>query len=69
MQNVDSVMERQCQKRNDQKNEALIAIVKEEMHSGLTRGLSALQEGTMRTIRDCVRENLTQHLSDISGVR
>ncbi|XP_033219302.1 enhancer of mRNA-decapping protein 4 isoform X2 [Belonocnema kinseyi] len=69
LQNVDTVVERQCQKRNDQKSEALVAIVKEEIHTGLTRGLSVLQEGMLRTVRDSVRENLTHHLSDISGAR
>ncbi|XP_051158885.1 enhancer of mRNA-decapping protein 4 isoform X2 [Leptopilina boulardi] len=69
LQNVDTVVEKQCQKRYDQKSETLVSVVKDEMHAALTRGLSVLQEGTLRTIRESMRENLTHHFSDISGVR
>lgn len=66
---MDTVVEKQCQKRYDQKSETLVSVVKDEMHAALTRGLSVLQEGTLRTIRESMRENLTHHFSDISGVR
>lgn len=62
-------MEKQYKKRNDQQSEALALLVREELQNELTRGLSAIQEGTIRTIRETVRENLSQQLNEMTAAR
>ena len=62
-------MEKQYQKQNKQQSEALAKIVREELQSEFSRGLSAIQENTIRSVHDSVKENFTQHMSNISGIR
>ncbi|XP_031786817.1 enhancer of mRNA-decapping protein 4 [Nasonia vitripennis] len=69
LQNVDSIMDKQYQRQNKQQSEALANAVREEMQNEFSRGLSMMQENTIRSVRDSVRENFTQHMSDISGIR
>jgi hypothetical protein len=69
LQNVDSIMDKQYQKQNKQQSEALATAVREEMQTEFSSGMSVMQESTVRSVRDAVRENFTQHMSDISGIR
>ncbi|KAJ8686594.1 hypothetical protein QAD02_022388 [Eretmocerus hayati] len=69
LQNVDSMMDKQYQKQNKLQSDTLTKVIREEMQNEFTRGLSAMQENTIRSVRDSVRENFTQHMSDISGIR
>lgn len=69
LQNVDSIMDKQYQRQNKLQSEALANAVREEMQNEFTRGLTAIQENTVRSVRESVRENFTQHMSDISGIR
>ena len=39
------------------------------MQAEFSRGLTLLQENTLRTMRDSIKESFSQHFSDISGVR
>lgn len=69
LQNVDAIVDKQYQQRNEQQSEALSALVREELQIELNRGLNALQEGTIRTIRDSIRDNLNQQLTEITNAR
>lgn len=69
LQNVDSIMDKQSQRHNKEQSEALASAVREEMQNEFCKGLSMIQENTVRSVRDCVRENFTQHMSEISGIR
>ncbi|CAK9806176.1 Enhancer of mRNA-decapping protein 4 [Anthophora quadrimaculata] len=69
LQNVDVIAEKQYQQRNKLQSEALSALVREELQTELNRGLNTLQEGTIRTIRDSIRDNLNQQLTEITNAR
>ncbi|PBC26926.1 enhancer of mRNA-decapping protein 4 [Apis cerana] len=69
LQNVDAIADKQYQQRNEQQSEALSALVREELQTELNRGLIILQEGTIRTIRDSIRDNLNQQLTEITNAR
>ena len=69
LQNVDSIMDKQYQRQNKQQSEALAAAVREEMQCEFSKGMTQIQENTIRSIRDSVKDNFTQHMSDISGIR
>ncbi|XP_058807631.1 enhancer of mRNA-decapping protein 4 [Phymastichus coffea] len=69
LQNVDSIMDKQYQRQSKTQSEALASVVREELQSEFCKGLSMMQENTVRSVRDCVRENFTQHMSEISGIR
>lgn len=69
IQNVDSITSKHYQKLNEQQSESLVSGVREQMQSEFARGLSVLQESTLRIIRDSIRESFTQHFTDISGAR
>lgn len=69
IQNVDAVADKQRQRRNEQQSEALAATVRQELQNELTKGIRGIQEGTTRVVRDTIRENLSQHLTEISGAR
>lgn len=62
-------MDKQYQRQNKLQSEALSTAVREEMQNEFTRGLAAIQENTIRSVRESVKENFTQHMSDISGIR
>lgn len=47
----------------------LSTLVREEMQTKLNRVLTTIQDGTIRTIRDSIRENLNQQLTEISNAR
>lgn len=69
LQNVYTLADKQYQERNEQQSEALSALVRDELQTELSKGLSELQEGTIRTIRDAIRENLNQQFTEISNAR
>lgn len=69
LQNVEVIANKQYQQRNEKQSEALSALVREELHTELNRGLDALHDGTIRTIRDAIRDNLNQQLTEISNAR
>ncbi|XP_046413774.1 enhancer of mRNA-decapping protein 4 [Neodiprion fabricii] len=69
IQNIDSMADKQRQRRNEQQSEALAATVRQELQNELSKGLRVMQEGTTRVVRDTIRENLSQHLTEISGAR
>ena len=69
LQNIDTITEKQYQQRNERQSEALSALVREELQTELNKGLTTLQEGTLRTIRDSVRDNLNQQLTEITNAR
>ncbi|XP_048508923.1 enhancer of mRNA-decapping protein 4 isoform X4 [Athalia rosae] len=69
IQNVDAVADKQRQRRNEQQSEALAATVRQELQNELTKGVRVIQEGTTRVVRDTIRENFSQHLTEISGAR
>lgn len=66
---MDAIADKQYQQRNEQQSEALSALVREELQTELNRGLIILQEGTIRTIRDSIRDNLNQQLTEITNAR
>ncbi|XP_032678141.1 enhancer of mRNA-decapping protein 4 [Odontomachus brunneus] len=69
LQSIDAIIDKQCQRRNEQLSEALSTLVREELQTELNRNFRTMQDGTIRAIRDSIRENLSQQLSDISSVR
>lgn len=62
-------MDKQYEKQNKQQSEVLTKTVQEEVRTEFLRGLSMIQENTIRIVRDSLKENFTQHMSDISGIR
>lgn len=66
---MDAIVDKQCQRRNEQLSEALSALVREELQTEMSRGLRTMQDGTIRVIRDSIRENLSQQLTEISSAR
>ncbi|XP_066583483.1 enhancer of mRNA-decapping protein 4 [Prorops nasuta] len=69
LQNVEAVTEKQNQRRHEQQSEALANLIRQELQSELTRGLNLMQEGTIRTVRDSIRDNLSQQLTEITTAR
>ncbi|XP_076280591.1 enhancer of mRNA-decapping protein 4 homolog Ge-1 isoform X1 [Lasioglossum baleicum] len=69
LQKVETIGEKQYQQRNEQQSEALAGLVREELQTELNRGLSNLQEGTLRTIRESMRDNLNHQLIEITNAR
>lgn len=69
LQNVDAITDKQYQQRNEQQSGALSALVREELQTELSRGLTTLQEETIRTIRESIRDNLNQQLNEITSAR
>ncbi|XP_076751007.1 enhancer of mRNA-decapping protein 4 homolog Ge-1 [Xylocopa sonorina] len=69
LQHVETIADKQYQQRNEQQREALSALVREELQTELNRGLTTLQEGTIRIIRDSIRDNLSQQLTEITNAR
>lgn len=69
LQNVDIIVDKQYQQRNEQQSEALSTLVREELRNEFSRGLSTLQEDTVRIVRESIRDNLNQQLNEISGAR
>lgn len=62
-------MDKQYQRQNKLQSEALAAAIREEMQNEFSRGLAAIQENTIRIVRESVKDNFTQHMTDISGIR
>lgn len=69
LQHIDTIIEKQCQHRNEQLSEALATSVREELQTELNRILTTTQDSTIRAIRDSIRENLSQQLTEISSAR
>ncbi|XP_076633941.1 enhancer of mRNA-decapping protein 4 homolog Ge-1 isoform X1 [Colletes latitarsis] len=69
LQNIDVITSKQYQQRNEQQSEALSALICEELQTELNRCLTALQEETIRTIHDSVRDNLNQQFTEITNAR
>ncbi|XP_014208396.1 enhancer of mRNA-decapping protein 4 [Copidosoma floridanum] len=69
LHNVDGIMDKQYQKQNKHQSEALTSAVREQVQTEFSRGLTMIQENTIRSMRDSLKENFTQHMSDISGIR
>ncbi|XP_024935554.1 enhancer of mRNA-decapping protein 4 isoform X2 [Cephus cinctus] len=69
LQKVEQLLIKQAQRNNEQQSAILATSVREELQNELTRGLSAIQEGTARTVRDSIREHLNQHFTELSGAR
>lgn len=63
------IADKQYQQRNEQQSEALSVLVREELQTELNRCLTSLQEETIRTIRDSIRDNLNQQLTEITNAR
>ncbi|XP_014468232.1 PREDICTED: enhancer of mRNA-decapping protein 4 isoform X2 [Dinoponera quadriceps] len=69
LQSIDAIIDKQCQRHNEQLSEALSTLVREELQTELNRNFRTMQDGTIRAIRDSIRENLSQQLTDISSAR
>ncbi|XP_071625810.1 enhancer of mRNA-decapping protein 4 [Temnothorax longispinosus] len=69
LQHIDTIIDKQYQRHNEQLSEMLSTLVREEMQAELNRVLTTIQDGTIRTIRDSIRENLNQQLTEISSAR
>ncbi|XP_029669673.1 enhancer of mRNA-decapping protein 4 [Formica exsecta] len=69
LQHVDAIVDKQCQRRNEQLSEALSTSVREELQTELNKILTTTQDSTIRAIRDSIRENLSQQLTEISSAR
>ncbi|XP_011874946.1 PREDICTED: enhancer of mRNA-decapping protein 4 [Vollenhovia emeryi] len=69
LQHVDTVVDKQYLSHNEQLSEMLSTLVREEIQAELSRVLTTMQDGTVRAIRDSIRENLNQHLIEISSAR
>ncbi|KZC10882.1 PREDICTED: enhancer of mRNA-decapping protein 4 [Dufourea novaeangliae] len=69
LQSVEAIIDKQYQQRNKQQSEALSGLVREELQAELSRGLTSLQEGTLHTIRESIRDNLNHQLNEITNAR
>jgi len=69
LQQIDTIIDKQCQHRNERLSEMLSTLVREEMQTELNRVLTTMQDNTIRAVRDSIRENLSQQLTEISSVR
>lgn len=69
LKHIDAIIDKQCQRRNEQLSEALSTIVREELQTELNRTLTTTQDNTIRAICDSIRENLSQQLTEISSAR
>ncbi|XP_076177594.1 enhancer of mRNA-decapping protein 4 homolog Ge-1 [Ptiloglossa arizonensis] len=69
LENMSVIADKQYQQRNEQQSEALSVLVREELQTELNRCLTSLQEETIRTIRDSIRDNLNQQLTEITNAR
>ncbi|KAL7302340.1 hypothetical protein TKK_0005001 [Trichogramma kaykai] len=68
IQNVDTHIDSQYQRHNKLQSDLLATTIREQMQNEFSRGLSAMQENTVRSVRDSVKENFTQHMSNLSGI-
>ncbi|XP_043285480.1 enhancer of mRNA-decapping protein 4 [Venturia canescens] len=76
LQNVETLLDKQCQQRNEQQNEASLQLltstsnlVREDLRNEMMKTFATFQDETVRNIRECVRDNLNQQLIDIAGAR
>ncbi|XP_078048281.1 enhancer of mRNA-decapping protein 4 homolog Ge-1 isoform X2 [Augochlora pura] len=69
LEKMEAITDKQYQQRNEQQSEALTGLVHKELQTELNRGLSTLQEGTLRTIRESIRDNLNHQLNEITNAR
>lgn len=69
LQHIETIIDKQYQRNNEQLSKVLSTLVREEMQTELNRVLTTMQDGTIRTIRDSIRENLNQQLTEISSAR
>lgn len=64
---IDKVLDKSCQKRNEEQSEALSYLVREELRTEMSKSFLPLQEGVLRAIRESVRDNLGQQFIDIQA--
>ncbi|XP_011701152.1 PREDICTED: enhancer of mRNA-decapping protein 4 [Wasmannia auropunctata] len=69
LQHIDSIIDKQYQHHNEQLSEILSTVIREEMQTELNRVLTTMQDNTLRAVRDSIRENLNQQLTEISSAR
>jgi len=69
LQHIDTVIDKQNQRHNEQLSETLSTLVREEVQTELNRVLTTMQDNTIRAVRDSIRENLNQQLTEISTAR
>lgn len=69
LQHIDTIVDKQYQRHSEQLSEMLSTLVREEMQTELNRVLTTMQDGTIRVVRDSIRENLNQQLTEISSAR
>ncbi|XP_018043704.1 PREDICTED: enhancer of mRNA-decapping protein 4 [Atta colombica] len=69
LQHIDAVIDKQNQRHNEQLSETLSTLVREEIQTELNRILTTMQDSTIRVVRDSIRENLNQQLTEISTAR
>ncbi|KAL0109971.1 hypothetical protein PUN28_013544 [Cardiocondyla obscurior] len=69
LQHIDTIIDKQYQRHNEQLSEMLSTLIREEIQTELNRTLTTMQDNTIRTIRDSIRENLNQQLTEISSAR
>lgn len=69
LQHIDSVVDKQLKRRNEQLSEALSTLVREELQTELNRISTTIQDNCVRAVRDSIRENLNQQLTEISSAR
>ncbi|XP_015110545.1 enhancer of mRNA-decapping protein 4 [Diachasma alloeum] len=67
LQHIEQIVEKACQRRNEQQSEALSNLVREELRNEMTKGLGNLQDGILRSVKESVRDNLGQQLIDIQA--
>jgi len=69
LQHIDAVVDKQLKRRNEQLSEALSVLVREELQIELNRVSTTIQDNCIRAVRDSIRENLNQQLTEISSAR
>lgn len=69
LQHIESIIDKRYQRYNEQLNEMVSTLIREEMQIELNRILTTMQDNTIRAVRDSIRENLNQQLTEISSAR
>ncbi|KAL6266731.1 hypothetical protein P5V15_003567 [Pogonomyrmex californicus] len=69
LQHTDTVINKQCQRYNEQLSETLSTLIREEIQTELNRVLTTIQDNIIRAVRDSIRENLNQQLTEMSSAR
>ncbi|XP_012532594.1 enhancer of mRNA-decapping protein 4 [Monomorium pharaonis] len=66
---IELIVDKQFQLYNDQLSKILPTLIHDEVQTELNTVLTAMQDSTIRAVRDSIRENLNQQLTEISNAR